>query len=596
MLLLTVTRSIFARIPHQRPFLLLALFGASFLFSAHSTFALPASPGKVPNGSVFSCNTCHVPDPAPKSQNTQMKIDFLTNTPTKTWTAPLANKDSDSDGFTNGEELQDFDGTWVMGQPDPGSAFYVSNPSVSGSVPVAPVVSGVGNFFGELANGSVSFFVLIDFHALPIDRVEYTIRDHNNTVVFSAVATDPSPPFSYLSGQWDTTQVPNGAYVITAEVVEKRNKPGVTPRRGVASDSFTVSNVQVSFSSSFVSVNESAGLATLMVRLSEPATQFVAVDYETAVGTAGAGSDYTSSHGTIEFDVGESSRTINVPILNDQRDEANETFAVTLFGASGAGLISPAKATVTIVDDDPPPAVKFSGSYSAHESAGNVTVTVQLSTASDRTVKVHYATSDGTATSSADYVSKVGTLTFNPGQTSKTFDITIVNDNLYESDETVGLVLSSPVNAMLGTPAVSILTLGDDDAAPLPVVDIVASDASTAEVGTDSGTFTITRSGSTVAALKVKYMVGGTATPALDYTALLGTVVIAAGQSSVTIVVTPLDDTAAEGDETVIVTLSPVPTYAVGALGSATITVRDNDPGQAQQHKVYVPLMARADS
>src|SRR5215211_2431915 len=153
MLLLTVTRSVLARILKSRPAVLLGLIGASFLFSAHSSFALPASPGKVPNGSVFSCNTCHVPDPAPKSENTQMKLDFLTNTPTKTWTTPLANKDSDSDGFTNGEELQDFDGAWVMGQPDPGSAFYVSNPSVPGSVPVAPVVSGVGNFFGEIASG-----------------------------------------------------------------------------------------------------------------------------------------------------------------------------------------------------------------------------------------------------------------------------------------------------------------------------------------------------------------------------------------------------------------------------------------------------------
>ncbi len=58
-----------------------------------------------------------------------MRNPYLDAAPTKTWTTALANQDSDGDGFTNGEELQDPTGTWAMGQSDPGNVFFVSNPS-----------------------------------------------------------------------------------------------------------------------------------------------------------------------------------------------------------------------------------------------------------------------------------------------------------------------------------------------------------------------------------------------------------------------------------------------------------------------------------
>lgn len=347
-----IVRRMLARVLKSRLVLFLALTGTSFLLSIHSSFALPASPGKVPNGNVFSCNTCHLPDPAPKSENTQMKLDFLNNDPPKTWTTGLANKDSDSDGFTNGEELQDFDGVWAIGQPDPGSTFYVSNPSDRGSVPAPPLVSDIGNFFGSVASGPVAFFVFIDFHALPIDRVEYTIRNSNGETVFTDTATDPTPPFNYLSSQWNTTQVPNGDYTITAEAVEARKKD-VVPRSSVFSETFSVHNIWVSFSSGSSLVNESDGTATIDVRLSEPATESITVDYETSDGTASAGSDYADTHGTLEFDIDESSKTISVPILDDNRYEPNETFAVKLFSPSGVTIASPDQTTVTIADDDP---------------------------------------------------------------------------------------------------------------------------------------------------------------------------------------------------------------------------------------------------
>ena len=78
----------------------------------------------------------------------------------------------------------------------------------------------------------------------------------------------------------------------------------------------------------------------------------VTVDYATSDGTAVAGSDYTTTSGTLTFAAGESSKTVNVPILDDAVDEGSETFTLRLSNATGA-RIGDGEATGTITNDDP---------------------------------------------------------------------------------------------------------------------------------------------------------------------------------------------------------------------------------------------------
>ncbi len=86
------------------------------------------------------------------------------------------------------------------------------------------------------------------------------------------------------------------------------------------------------------------------------------------------------------------------------------------------------------------------------------------------------------------------------------------------------------------------------------------------------GIFTVTRTGPTTDPLTLTYAVTGTATPGADYNVLSGTVTIPIGAASATITVTPVDDTEYEYDETVIVTLAPVPDFVVSPV-SATVTI-----------------------
>ena len=114
------------------------------------------------------------------------------------------------------------------------------------------------------------------------------------------------------------------------------------------------------------------------------------------------------------------------------------------------------------------PTVQFSAEdYSVDEGAGTTLVTVTLSSASGLTVMVDYATGGGTATPAEDYGAISGTLTFTPGTTVRTFKVPIEDDSLSEANETVGLALSNPTNAMLGTPVSATLTILDDDVIPL---------------------------------------------------------------------------------------------------------------------------------
>ena|GEM_PF-2640725 len=68
-------------------------------------------------------------------------------------------------------------------------------------------------------------------------------------------------------------------------------------------------------------------------------------------------------------------------------------------------------------------------------------------------------TRDGSALGTLDYVKKSGTLTFAPGETSKTISISLMSDTVYDNSESFWVDLSVPVNAGLGSPASTMVTI-----------------------------------------------------------------------------------------------------------------------------------------
>ena len=119
--------------------------------------------------------------------------------------------------------------------------------------------------------------------------------------------------------------------------------------------------------------------------------------------------------------------------------------------------------------------------------------------------------------------------------------------------------------------------LGIGGAAPIiPVtIELVASDAVAEEFLTNSARFAFVRSGDTNAVVTINYTVSGTATPGIDFTYLPGNVVLASGAMATNVFVTPLFDSAAEGDESVTLNLTSSASYLRTTLTNATIIIRD---------------------
>ena len=90
--------------------------------------------------------------------------------------------------------------------------------------------------------------------------------------------------------------------------------------------------------------------ASYTVTLSQASNQTVSVNYATANGTATAGLDYTATIGTLTFAPGVTTQVLNIPILNDSLNEADETFTLALSSPTNAILGAVTIATTTITD------------------------------------------------------------------------------------------------------------------------------------------------------------------------------------------------------------------------------------------------------
>ena len=102
-------------------------------------------------------------------------------------------------------------------------------------------------------------------------------------------------------------------------------------------------------------MNENGGSVTITVTRTGGSSGAVGVSYATSNGTAVAGSDYTSTSGTLSWADGDAAdKTFSVPILDDSSYEGNETVNLTLSNPTGGATIgSPNAAVLSILDNNP---------------------------------------------------------------------------------------------------------------------------------------------------------------------------------------------------------------------------------------------------
>ena len=338
------------------------------------------------------------------------------------------------------------------------------------------------------------------------------------------------------------------------------------------------------------SVAEDAGETTVTVEAATDGDTFlvdktVTVSVGDSDDSATSGTDYaavTDFDVTIKAGKTKGSATFDLTPTDDNVFEGDETISVdgTSTGLTVNGT------SVTIADDEAKPYVVVNPASVQEGDSGTATLTFtarltdkngQNAQPSAQTITAAYTVDSeagDTATAGTDYTTTSGTLTFAPGETSKTVDVTVTGDTVVESDETLTWKWTSPWTNVLLAKYTYTGTITNDDSATVTIANASAAEG-------DSLSFTATLD---------KAVQGGlTATPGYtngtaadtDYTAnttalsFTGT-----ANETKTFTVQTTQDTAVENDETFTVTpaISGLATGVSGVTGAAgTGTITDDD-------------------
>ena len=343
-----------------------------------------------------------------------------------------------------------------------------------------------------------------------------------------------------------------------------------------------------------------------VVELSGEVSSDVKVSYATSNGTAeaGTGKDYTAvAATTLTFTGGQTSKTVTVATLEDELNEADETFTVTLTGVAlpdGVSLDADGdEATGTILDDDAL-TVSVAGPATNVEEGETARFTVTVTGTSTEAVVVSYEvdTTASTATATDDYTVPSGTeLTIGAGVASGTIDIVTKTDQVLEPDETLVLKLTgvSTAGEASVTTASATATIEDTGMVKVSIAAVVVSDnpdtqdvdesddKSVVEEG-QTAEFVVELSAKVSSQVVVSYSTGhdddtAEAGTDKDYTEASGTLTFEAEETSKTVTVATLEDELVEAAETFTLTLtaSNLPNGVTLGTATATGTIVDAD-------------------
>ncbi len=365
----------------------------------------------------------------------------------------------------------------------------------------------------------------------------------------------------------------------TATIAELDLPPGVS----LAEEQATAAGTITDNDEATVSLN--GGEATegddvvFTVVLSQALDTPTAVNFSAADGTASAPRDYRAQ-GRIEVTVpvSETSATVAVPTVDDERVEGDESFTATIAALDlppGVSLAEEqATAAGTITDNDEA-TVSLNGGEATE--GDDVVFTVALSQALDTAVTVYFSTADGTASAPGDYRAQGRIeVTVPASETGATVAVPTLDDERVEGDESFTATIAAldlPSGVSLAGEQATATIIDNDEA----TVSIIGGEA----VEGEDVIFTVSLTRPLHTAVTVSFSTAdGTASAPEDYSAQDGThVMIEAGESSAIMTVPTLDDTHIEEDETFTVTIAAVsvPAGVTFDDSAGTATIIDDD-------------------
>ena len=338
--------------------------------------------------------------------------------------------------------------------------------------------------------------------------------------------------------------------------------------------------VSVSFGANTYAVAEGE-TRSISLTLSADPERTVAIPVIVGANQGGATSaDYSGVPASVTFNAGQTSRTLTFTATQDTLDDDDESVRLefdTLPARVSEGTTD--ETTVNIIDDDDPAVtVSFGASAYTAPEGGSATVEVTLSADPERTVVIPLTKTEQAGVFPTDYSGVPSSVTFNSGQTSRTFTFTAAQDDEDDDDESVRLGFGAlPARVSEGTTDETTVTIGDDDD-PHVTVGFGASTYEIAEGSTRL--FTVSLNGDPERTITVPLVVAadqGGATSA-DYSGVPTSVTFNAGQTSRTFTFNATDDTVDDDGESVKLGFGALPPrVSLGARDETTVSITDDD-------------------
>ena len=310
-------------------------------------------------------------------------------------------------------------------------------------------------------------------------------------------------------------------------------------------------------------------------------------------GSAELGSDYTIvnsvgnvydiSGDTIIIQKSITSASLELDIIDDMLYEGTEAIVLTILEVKNAEI---GEHTQTVCEIEPSDyrKVDFVGemSFTSEERTGLLNISVWVSEVDNvNETTVEYQVVGGTATSD-DYVITDGSLTIPKARTSASFPVQIINDQLFERDETIIIRLKNPKNAVLGNNPAYLITIEANDDRKVSFLETSHNES---EKNISYEVQLMLSEPDVVKTSYVQYSITGDAigdnedgNDRFDYTELQNdTLFFAAGQTLQTLKFTIKNDTEIESDERIAITLSNPVNCTLGSISEFEYIIEDDD-------------------
>ncbi|PRY96370.1 gliding motility-associated-like protein [Marinilabilia salmonicolor] len=333
----------------------------------------------------------------------------------------------------------------------------------------------------------------------------------------------------------------------------------------------------VSLSVSPASITEN-GSSTITATLSNPTFEEVTVSLSYS-GDATRGEDYSLSSTNIVIPAFSSSASVTLSGTDDNIYETTENIYASISAVSGgsASKNGTQQQTIVLSDNDSAPLVTLSASPLSISENSNTTLTIALSNPTFENVLVNLEASTSGA-SENDYILSATSVTIPAGSENATTTLEGIPDNIFEGDEAVVVSISGTGGGGASIDNPHEVTITIEDAQSIPTVSLSFTGTPFSENG-GTASLIAQLSHSSYQTVTVNIAYSGTAS-ASDYSGEQAQIVIPSGNLSQSISIAGVNDLTAEGDETIVVTISSVENALENGIQEVSATILDDDvPG-----------------